>query len=251
MGKSTLATFFLALFISPLSHAQDSVEKEIAQACQKTPQYGKMGRDYYDKKHYSKALEQFEYQAAWLPFCAYNQEQDTTRITDNDIAISQNNVGLTHAKLNHPLWARAWFKLSPESKTSQFNLSQLPTPTITKDLSGDYVDYSGFGQWNYITVDKNKKTKQYDVSFSGVYMGLRSLIYGPNMGQFDINMPLNKTQAHYQYEQCRINLAFEADPKQGQFVKVTQEGEGYNCGFGHNVNAVGTYYKVERIKKMN
>ena len=104
-------------------------------------------------------------------------------------------MGLAYAKLGQPLWARSWFMLDEKSKSSQFNLKQLPAPKASNDLSGEYVRYSGFGEWDHITV--SRKQGQYAISYAGLYMGLRSLIYGPNMGEFDTKMLTNKKQTVY------------------------------------------------------
>lgn len=62
----------------------------------------------------------------------------------------------------------AWWK----SKSSQFNLKQLPQPKASNDLSGEYVRYSGFGEWDHITV--SRKQGQYAIGYSGVYMDLEA-----------------------------------------------------------------------------
>ena len=155
-------------------------------------------------------------------------------------------MGLAYAKLGQPLWARSWFMLDEKSKSSQFNLKQLPAPKASNDLSGEYVRYSGFGEWDHITV--SRKQGQYAISYAGLYMGLRSLVYGPNMGEFDTKMPTSKKQTVYKNEDCRIQLDFKSNAKLGNYIQVKQnEGES-GCGFGHNVYADGTYLKVESGK---
>ena len=86
----------------------------------------------------------------------------------------------------------------------------------------------------------------YLISYSGVYMGLRSLIYGPNMGEFDTTMPLYKKQAIFKEEQCVIQLNFKSNQSLGNYIEVEQNDGNSWCGFGHNVNAGGIYYKVEK-----
>jgi hypothetical protein len=84
---------------------------------------------YYDQKQYNKAIPYFERQAAWTQFCQFNAEDSNNNtFNDRDIALAQNNVGLSYAKLGKPLWARAWFLLTPDSKISQYNLKQLQLP---------------------------------------------------------------------------------------------------------------------------
>ncbi|TDH86443.1 hypothetical protein DWA17_20260, partial [Acinetobacter baumannii] len=72
----------------------------------------------------------------------------------------------------------------------------------SNDLSGEYVRYSGFGEWDHISV--SRKQGQYAIGYSGVYMGLRSFISVPNMVEFGTSMPTNATQTIYNDQVCRI-----------------------------------------------
>lgn len=76
-------------------------------------------------------------------------------------------------------------------------------------------------------------------------MSLRTLIYGPNMGEFKAHMPLNKMQAQYRLEDCKIDLSFGFDAKLGRRAVLKQNGESSSYGFGHNVSAAGVFIKVE------
>ncbi|MFI7963465.1 hypothetical protein ACFMKD_05155, partial [Acinetobacter baumannii] len=172
----------LTLSALAVTHAEFSYEQELQQSCNKVKQYASLGKKFYDQKQYKKALENFQNQASWTAFCKANEDETTVKFTDRDIEVANNNVGLAYAKLGQPLWARVWFMLDEKSKSSQFNLKQLPAPKASNDLSGEYVRYSGFGEWDHITVSREKG--QYAISYAGLYMGLRSLIYGPNMGEF-------------------------------------------------------------------
>ncbi len=60
------------------------------------------------------------------------------------------------------------------------------------------------GSGNQIKVKPLKNV--YQIEFNGLYMGLRSLIYGPNIGEFETTMPLNRTQAQYQVDDCKIKF---------------------------------------------
>lgn len=225
-------------------HAEFSFQQELQQNCAQVKSFAATGKKLYDQKNYTKALESFKNQAAWSSFCKSNADESGVQITENEISIAHNNVGLTYAKLAKPLWARAWFQLDPKNKSSQFNLKQLPKVKKTSDFSGQYVNYAGYGAWGTITV--KKQNNRYMVNFSGLYMGLRSLIYGPNMGQFSTTMPLNKLTATYKYEDCKIDLKFGFNSTQGNLVKIQQNPSDASCGFGMNVSADGTYQKVEK-----
>ena len=228
--------------LSPLCFGDTTFEQELRAGCAKVKNYAANGKKFYDQQQYAKAIEQFEQQATWSSFCSINVEDGGIAFTEHEISTAFNNVGLSYAKLGKPLWARAWFSVYLEAKSSQFNLQQLPAPKKSSNLAGKYVRYSGFGQWN--TIEVKRTAKSYDIEFNGLYMGIRSLIYGPNIGEFQTTMPFNKTQANYRLDDCKIDLTFKFDPKVGQQIDV-KETPYTNCGFGHNVSASGVYLKVE------
>ncbi|WP_216940165.1 hypothetical protein [Acinetobacter sp. BY419] len=235
--------FFIGLLsLNTLCFADSDFGKELRSGCDKVKTYANNGKKFYDQKQYLKALEQFKQQAAWSSFCAMNVEDGGTAFSERDITTAFNNVGLSYAKLGKPQWARAWFSVFPNAKASQFNLKQLPAPEKPKNLAGKYVRYAGFGQWNAIEVKRTSNA--YQIEFNGLYMGLRSLIYGPNMGEFLTRMPLNKTHTQYRYDDCRIDLKFQFSAENGQQIVVNSSNP-MSCGFGHNVSADGRYLKVE------
>ena len=241
MITSLLAPF--ALILNTASHAADYDEQNIKQGCAKLSQYRKLGQKFYDQRNYKKALDQFQRQASWSAFCQSVGEEDTgIRVSDNDIDIANNNVGLTYSKLNQPLWARAWFQIKP-TKTSQFNLKKLVTPKPNNDLTGEYASYAGFGEWNNITI--KKRDQKYLIQFTGLWMGARSLIYGPNIGEFETEMPLHAKKASYRFENCQIDINFTYNASLGNFIEVKELNEQADCGFGMNVSSTGSYQKVE------
>ena len=90
-------------------------------------------------------------------------------------------MSASYFKSGKPQWARAWFSVFPQAKSSQFNLKQLPLRK-TQNLAGIYIQHAGFGHWNTIQVKRIKNS--YQIHFNGLYMGLNSMIYGPNIGEF-------------------------------------------------------------------
>ena len=243
MRTTQLCLMLITAIGSASTFAEDSFEQELQQGCAKVKQYAQAGKKFYDQKQYAKAVKQFEDQAAWAQFCQMNAEESGIQVTDQDIEIANNNVGLSYAKLGKSQWARVWFLRDKDSKTSQYNLKQLAKPQISKDLQGTYVRANGFGQWDYIKI--SKKQNKYQIAFDGYYFGIRGLIYGPNMGQFETTMLITAKQANYRYEDCQIKLQFANDPNLGQKIEVKQNNSESSCGFGHNVYAGGTFYKVE------
>lgn len=237
------ALLCLLCSIQTISHADTTFSQELKQSCGKIKNDAELGKKYYDQKKYEQAIAYFKQQAAWTAFCFANADESGVKLKQRDIELSYNNVGLSYKKLNQPQWARAWFLAYPDSSMSQFNLKQLAAPQLSQSISGLYVQHAGFGQWNSIRVKQQKK--RYSIEFDGLYMGIRSLIYGPNMGSFETTMPLNKSNTHYQYEDCKISLNFDLNSQLGRRVVIQQDAGTSGCGFGHNVSANGVFIKVE------
>ena len=241
---SQLTLIIIAILSTTDSYADNALDQELQQGCDKVRQYTQTGKQFYDQKQYHKAIQQFEKQATWMPFCQLDSEDTNRQITDRDVEIANNNVGLSYAKLGKPQWARVWFLRNEHSKTSQYNLKQLPPPKPLKDLQGHYVKINSFGQWDDIMI--TKKNQQYQITYEGYYFGLRGLIYGPNIGNFEITMPVKAKYATYQYDDCQVQLQFSYDPHHGQKIDVQQNNhDSLSCGFGHNVDASGVFYHVE------
>ena len=81
------------------------------------------------------------------------------------------------------------------------------------------------------------------VQFDGIYM---TVAKSPNMGYamgeaiIDGNIATFKPAG---FERCEITLVFLPGK-----LKVVQEGGDFDCGFGHNVLATGTYRKIRSGK---
>ncbi len=81
------------------------------------------------------------------------------------------------------------------------------------------------------------------VQFDGVYM---TVAHNPNMGEAFGEATIDGNIATFKppdTERCEITLVFL--PKK---LKVMQDGSDADCGFGHNVNASGTYRKIKSGK---
>ena len=77
------------------------------------------------------------------------------------------------------------------------------------------------------------------VQFDGIYM---TAAKSPNMGSAAGEAIIDGNVATFKppdFEQCEITLVFLPGR-----LKVMQSGSDADCGFGHNVNATGTYRKI-------
>ena len=122
MNQTLLKTIFFTtgILLVSHSHAEFSYEQELQQGCAKIKQYRQSGQKFYQQKNYKKALEPFQNQASWSAFCLSQKDESGIQISEKDVDIANNNVGLTYAKLAKPLWARAWFQINTQSEISQF-----------------------------------------------------------------------------------------------------------------------------------
>ncbi len=78
------------------------MNRELRQGCAKVKRSANSGKKFYDQKQYQKALEQFQYQATWSSFCLMNQPESGVSLTERDVEIANNNVGLSYSKLGKP-----------------------------------------------------------------------------------------------------------------------------------------------------
>ncbi len=77
------------------------------------------------------------------------------------------------------------------------------------------------------------------VQFDGIYMTVSK---SPNMGYAMGEAIIDGNEATFKppdSEQCTINIVFLPGK-----IKVSQKGSDFECGFGHNVYATGTYQKI-------
>ena len=117
--------------------------------------------------------------------------------------------------------------------------STLPKPPAKQQIvtaaqaNGVYRSYKS--EFRILALGHNKLKVQFD----GVYTNIaKSINVGYAMGEatIDGNVATFKLP---DFEQCTITIVFLPGK-----LKVTQEGSDFECGFGHNVNATGTYRKI-------
>jgi hypothetical protein len=78
------------------------------------------------------------------------------------------------------------------------------------------------------------------VSFDGIYHTIsKSVNTGSTEGEATIEGNVAILDLS-EFGRCKITIVFLRNNR----IKVTQEGDSPDCGFGHNVHATGTYRKV-------
>jgi hypothetical protein len=117
--------------------------------------------------------------------------------------------------------------------------SRPPAPSAKQQIvtaaqaNGVYRYYQS--EFRILALGHNKLKVQFD----GVYPTLaKSVNLGYAMGEatIDGNVAVFKPP---DFQQCTITIVFLPGK-----LKVTQDGSDFDCGFGHNVNAAGTYRKI-------
>jgi hypothetical protein len=124
----------------------------------------------------------------------------------------------------------------PHTKTSQTPPAK-PQVVTAAQVNGVYRFYKS--EFRILALGQQKLKVQFD----GVYVTMSKSV---NIGYAGGEATIEGNVATFvppDTERCKITMKFLP----GKMV-VTQEGDDFQCGFGHNVNAAGTYKKVKSGK---
>lgn len=120
---------------------------------------------------------------------------------------------------------------APSTVVPHFDLKPM---TVTADqVNGVYRYYKS--EFRILALGHNKLKVQFD----GIYMTVSK---SPNMGSASGEAVIEENLATFippDTQGCKITMRFLP----GKLV-VNQEGSDFECGFGHNVYATGTYKKI-------
>jgi hypothetical protein len=117
-------------------------------------------------------------------------------------------------------------------------LAQKKAVVTAAQANGTYRSYEN--ELRILALGHNKLKIQFD----GVYRTISKSVntgYAEGEGTIDGNVA---TLELPEFGSCKINIVFLP----GNRLKVTQEGDSPDCGFGHNVRADGTYRKIRSGK---
>jgi hypothetical protein len=124
----------------------------------------------------------------------------------------------------------------PQTTSSQTTATK-PQIVTAAQVNGVYRFYKS--EFRILALGQNKLKVQFD----GVYVNLAKSV---NVGYAGGEATIEGNVATFvppDTERCKITMKFLP----GKIV-VTQEGDDFECGFGHNVNAAGTYKKIRSGK---
>ena len=120
---------------------------------------------------------------------------------------------------------------------SRGTVAQTSSVVTAAQANGVYRYYDN--EFRILALGHNKLKVQFD----GIYHTLAKSV---NMGSASGEATIDGNVATFIPEDsqgCKITMTFLP----GKLV-VKQEGEDFSCGFGHNVNAAGTYKKIKSGK---
>jgi hypothetical protein len=124
----------------------------------------------------------------------------------------------------------------PQTKTSQTPTAK-PQVVTAAQVNGVYRFYKS--EFRILALGQQKLKVQFD----GVYVTVSKSV---NIGYAGGEATIEGNVATFvppDTERCKITMKFLP----GKIV-VTQDGDDFECGFGHNVNAAGTYKKIKSGK---
>ena len=125
-------------------------------------------------------------------------------------------------------FAVVFFVLTPGTR------AQNPKIVTAAQANGVYRSYDN--EIRILALGNNKLKVQFD----GVYHTItKSVHVGYASGEAKIEGNVAVLELP-ELEQCKITMVFLRNNR----LKVTQEGDSPDCGFGHNVRADGTYRKI-------
>lgn len=112
--------------------------------------------------------------------------------------------------------------------------AQNPKIVTARQANGVYTSYDN--EIRILALGNNKLKVQFD----GVYHTIsKSVNIGNASGEARIEGNVAILELP-EFGQCKITMVFLRNNR----LKVTQEGDSPDCGFGHNVRADGTYRKI-------
>ena len=122
----------------------------------------------------------------------------------------------------------AWLVLAPPT------LAQNPKIVTARQANGVYSSYDN--EIRILALGKNKLKVQFDGTYHTIS---KSVNTGYASGEATIEGNVAVLELR-DWGPCKITMVF----LRGNRLKVTQEGDSPDCGFGHNVRADGTYRKI-------
>ncbi|MDR3419052.1 MAG: tetratricopeptide repeat protein [Nevskia sp.] len=213
-------------------------------SCDSVAQCGSLGAAAYKKGDYVTAQAYFEQQVVQYE---QNGRASCKRTDCPESAVPYNNLALATLKAGLPLKARAWLEVAPEAAATRHNKDLVER--ALKDWkwpdtpAGEYWQYAGYGTWSTVTVTRDGE--KWSIHYDGYRFPPTGLEAGPNIGEFDTDMPLAERKATYSDgngQGCKVSIVFSSD-----HVTLDEDDSKGDCGFGYNVRASGDFVRVSAV----
>jgi tetratricopeptide (TPR) repeat protein len=246
-----LTYLFTIALLLVACHALRSQNKQLP-SCSTYARCNELGAAALKQGRVDEAIELFKQQAALAEVAdidLYVKADRTHPHAPYSVAVpAYNNLALSYYKKHDYLWARAWahvaLRWAKNNSAARFNLRKIEEALAKwrwpQTTSGEYVQYAGRGTWQTFIVNQDS-TSKIDFSFDGLWWGADT--DAPSgIGDLSGTTRLHHNRAEYlthDFGECHISMEFAADK-----LTVVQASEGWDCGFGHNVSANGTFERV-------
>ncbi|MBT9432076.1 tetratricopeptide repeat protein [Candidatus Sodalis endolongispinus] len=182
----------MALVLHTATALAAASDEQIAADCGKIDEFARLGESAFSQSDMHQAVEHYTAQAAWGEFC---------HLPPAALAGAYHHIALALLQAGEPLKARAWLLRMPEGDARREALEEIAPivdrlqPALAASPMGTYWRYAGKGVWSTLSV--MPEGESWRIRFSGYYMPLMGLYYGPNMGQFSTVTAIDHQQANW------------------------------------------------------
>ena len=244
--------FLLVLVFAFVASLLVSGQSAEPSSCSTFPRCNELGTAALKSGRIDEAIDLFKQQAALAEVADINLQTGSGRSRHRPYTLAvpaYNNLALAYFKKHDYFWGRAWahvaLRWDKDNSAAQFNLREIEQALgkwqWPQMLAGEYVLYGGRGTWETFIV-RPASAGNIEFCFSGLWWGRGE---GPSgIGDLHATVPIHDNQAEYSThefgeKECRISMKFSPDK-----LEVKQIGDDFDCGFGHNVTANGTFERI-------
>jgi hypothetical protein len=224
-------------------------------SCKTYSRCNELGTTALRQGHLDIAIALFEQQAGLAEIADIGRQvrsRDVLPHSPCKLALTAyNNLAVAYSDKHDYPRARSWALVAlgcnEKSQAAQFNLRNIERAIVgwqwPRTPAGEYIQYAGRGTWESIIVEPSP-TGSIHFCFSGLWWGLGE---GPSgLGELTGTVPLHGNHAEYASREftdnkCVISMHFSPDK-----LEVEQTGSDFDCGFGHNVTANGTFQRISK-----
>lgn len=246
-----------ALLIVAVSCLSSTVSSQAASqegpSCRTYANCNERGTTALRQGHVDEAIHLFEQQAGLAELADIDRQSklpDPLLHSPYKLALTAyNNLAVAYLDKRDYLRARSWalvaLRWDKEDRAARFNLRNIDRALKNwqwpKTPAGEYIQYAGRGTWQSFIVQPSPHGTIH-FCFSGLWWGLGE---GPSgLGELTETVPLHGNEAEYTTSEftnnkCSIEMRFYDDR-----LEVKQTGSEWDCGFGHNVTASGTFQRI-------